>query len=164
VFHQGLEALGRLLGAQTSRPDGQGDPDILWKLADRVWISFEAKTEKHKNGTGISKKDVLEARGHVDWVRFFKTQGNQSIDILAVIVAPSSKVHAVAEPFKQSLYFIALGDVLDWANRSRSSLTQLRTKYAGQDFAAGRESFTHDLRRFKLDAATTLATIKATRL
>jgi len=164
AFHQGLEALGRLLGAQASRPDGQGDPDVIWKLTDQVWISFEAKTEKLKDGAGISKKDVLEARGHVDWVRFFKTQGKPGVDILAVIVAPSSKVHSAAEPFKGSLYFIALGDALEWANRNRSSLTQLRTKYAGQDFAAAREAFAHDLKRLRLDAAATLATIKETQL
>ena len=163
-FHEGLESLGRSIGAQATRPTEQGDPDVIWRLADRVWVCFEAKSEKLKDGAGLSKKDVLEAKGHVNWVRFFETQGKASVDIMAVIVAPTSKVQSVAEPHKESLYFLDVQTALSWAKDVHTALTQLRTKYSGQEFAAAREQFARDLEHLGLDSGATLAKIKATPL
>jgi hypothetical protein len=164
AFHEGLESLGRLVGAQASRPTEQGDPDVIWRLADRVWICFEAKSEKLKEGAGLSKKDILEAKGHVNWVRFFETQGKTSAQIMAVIVAPTSKIQSVAEPHKESLYFLDVEAALAWAKDVYRALTQLRTKYSGEEFAGVREKFARDLEHGGLDAGTTLAKIRATPL
>jgi hypothetical protein len=163
-FHEGLQSLGRSVGAQASRPTEQGDPDVIWRLADRVWVCFEAKSEKLKDGSGLSKKDVLEAKGHVNWVRFFETQGKTSVEIMAVIVAPTSKIQSVAEPHKESLYFLDVETALAWAKDVHTALTQLRTKYSGQEFAAVRDEFARDLEHLSLDAGATLAKIKASPL
>jgi hypothetical protein len=160
-YHQGLEALGRLLGAAASRPTDQGDPDVIWKLGDHVWVCLEAKSEKAPEGTGISKSDVLEAKGHVDWVRFWKAKDKPDVEIVACMVAPSSKLHRVAQPHAESLFYLNTDTVLDWGKRTQRGLLELRTKYAGHDFASARAAFISDLERLSLDVGATLDQVRA---
>jgi hypothetical protein len=161
TFHAGLEALGRLLGAQASRPSNQGEPDVIWQLGDHVWICFEAKTEKLSGGAGLSKKDVLQAKGHVDWARFFATQGARRAEIFPVIVAPTAKIDPIAEPHKESLYFLSVLDISEWAKKVHKGLIEVRTKYSGQDFAAARTKFARDLEQLGLDSGATLSLVRS---
>jgi hypothetical protein len=163
-FHRGVESLGTLLGAVSSRPNKQGDPDVIWRLGERTWVCFEAKSEKIQGGTGISKADVLEAKGHVDWVRFFETQGKADVDILAALVAPEQKVNPFALPFKGSVYYLSTTELAQWATRAMLALLELRAHYCGQEFSSARPRFDADLQRVGLDAETTIASIRKTPL
>lgn len=164
IFHRGLESLGRLVGALATRSTEQGDPDVIWRLGDKVWVCFEAKTEKLAHGLGISKKDVLEAKGHVNWVRFFEAQGKRDVEIMATIIAPTPKTHRVAEAHKDSLYFLGTTGLLEWGKKVNRGLTELRTKYVGQEFGAARLAFARDLERLGLSYGTTVNTIRKTPL
>lgn len=162
AFHQGLVALGKLLGAQADAPGQQGDPDVIWRLGDSTWVCFEAKSEKLEHGHGISKKDLLQAKGHVEWVKFFETQGKKNVQVLATLVAPIDKLQPAAEPHCENVYFLGTKTIGIWAERVRTSLLELRAKFSGYDFAAAREVFTKDLSRLALDIQSTLATVKST--
>ncbi|HUW38201.1 MAG TPA: DEAD/DEAH box helicase [Rhodocyclaceae bacterium] len=164
AFHQGLVALGKLLGAQANAPGQQGDPDVIWRFGDSTWVCFEAKSEKLENGQGIAKKDLLQAKGHVEWVKFFESQGKRNVQIIAVIIAPIDKVQPSAEPHCEEVYFLGTQAIADWASRVRAALLELRAKFAGQDFAAARVEFVQDTMRLSLALQATLALIKSSRM
>lgn len=67
-FHLGLRLLGEMLGFTSDPPAGNGTPDGLWSLADRLHIAHEAKTEQSP-GDAVSIGDVRQAAGHEKWVR-----------------------------------------------------------------------------------------------
>lgn len=154
-FHEGIEALGKLLGASSSRPTGDGEPDVIWKFNGRLWICFEAKANKRQGGQGIAKRDMLEARGHVDWVRYSETSNSSEVEIIACIVAPDKKIHPIASPYRGSLSFISNDEMASWAADAIASAMELRTKYAGHDYASECQQFSLDAERAKLDLAST---------
>jgi hypothetical protein len=163
-FHEGLVMLGKLLGAIAERPSGQGDPDVIWKFTDLVWICFEAKSEKLVGGAGLNKKDLLQASGHIEWINFFKSQGKGNLDVTAVVVAAEKKILAVAEPHKGSLYFLSITDALTWTKGVQKGLFALRTRFSGHDFGSVQQSFVTELRNVHCDFGSTLARIKNTLL
>jgi hypothetical protein len=48
-FEEGLRELGALLGFEAVRPDGQADPDGVWRDGEMTWLIFEAKTKEQAN-------------------------------------------------------------------------------------------------------------------
>lgn len=164
AFHRGLVALGQLLGAQANAPGQQGDPDVIWRLGDATWVCFEAKSEKLESGRGIAKKDLLQAKGHVEWVKFFETQGKKNIRIIAVIAAPVDKVHPSAEPHCENVYFLGTQGIADWARNVRTALLEVRAKFAGRDFAAAKDEFGQDIVRLSLDLHATVAHVTSIRV
>lgn len=164
LFHQGLVSLGSLLGAVPSAPDQQGDPDVIWRFGDSVWVCFEAKSGKLEFGQGLSKKDVLQAKGHVNWILFFEAQGKRNVQVIATVIAPTSKVDRAAMPHKESLFLVGTVEILEFAKRAHKALLELRTKYAVQEFSSARASFVRDLSRLEIDFGATLSFIRKTRL
>jgi len=164
AFHQGLVALGRLLGAGSNAPSQQGDPDVIWRFGDSTWICFEAKSEKLQYGSGIAKKELLQAKGHVEWVKFFETQGRKNVQIIAIITAPTNKLQTSAEPHSEDIYFLGTQKIAEWVNQVSTGILELRAKFAGQDFAAARVELLQDTRRLSLDLSSTLAFLKSTRM
>jgi hypothetical protein len=164
AFHNGLVRLGRLLGATSSAPTQQGDPDVIRRFTDQMWVCFEAKSEKLSGGSGLAKRDLLEARGHVHWVNFFKSQGKGDVGVTAVVVAQERKVHPVAEPHKESLFFVGTAEALEWGKASYRALLELRTKFAGQEFASASSRFAEELNRLAVDLSSTLARLTASPL
>lgn len=164
AFHRGLVGLGQLLGAQANAPGQQGDPDVIWRLGDATWVCFEAKSEKLESGRGIAKKDLLQAKGHVEWVKFFETQGKKNIRIIAVMVAPVDKVQPSAEPHCDDVYFLGTQDIAEWARNVRTALLEVRAKFAGRDFAAAKDEFGQDIVRLSLDLHATVAHITSIRV
>lgn len=164
AFHRGLAQLGRLLGAHSIVPNQQGDPDVVWRFADHIWICFEAKTEKKQDGQGLSKKDLLEARGHVDWVRFFETQGKRNVQILATIISPTDKLQRIALPHRGSLFLLKTHSVVKWGKVAHEGMLRLRSKFVGQEFSACRAAFATEVSRLGLDLGATISEVKGTPL
>ncbi len=90
AFHQGLEFLGKLLGFDTNRPSGKGDPDCIWYLSNHCYVVFEAKSEQNPNWV-IGKGDIQEAVGRVQWVMNKYLLGSDD-KVYALILSPSNKV------------------------------------------------------------------------
>jgi hypothetical protein len=164
TFHRGLAQLGRLLGAQCTTASQQGDPDVIWRFADQVWVCIEAKAAKVEGGQGLSKRDLLEARGHVDWVKFFEAQGKRNVRIIAALVSSTDKVQAVARPHRDTLYLLKTDQVAQWGKSAQVAMLELRAKYVGQEFAAARKSFAQDLSKLNVDFGSTISVIKETPL
>ena len=66
-FEAALDALGRLLGAETLPPSGQeGRPDSVWMFDDYWWVAIEAKSEALPEKE-VPLEDVRQACGHLSY-------------------------------------------------------------------------------------------------
>jgi hypothetical protein len=153
-FHQGLEILGKCLGAITFRPTAKGAPDVIWELAGNLCICFEAKTEKGFDGV-LFKKDFEEARLHPDWVKFHKEM--EQHEFVVVIVSQTSTIDKIAEPFVNTVYFLSMKDIQAQAQHIATTLRRIRTKYAGRDYAESEKEFAAEIYTSKLDYSSVKA-------
>jgi hypothetical protein len=88
-----LSELGRLLGAEASKPDGQGRCDSTWCWAGRVWIAVEAKSEQNPERE-IALRDVRQANTQLDQLAEDRGVG---IPTLSAVVIASPRTQVVAE-------------------------------------------------------------------
>jgi hypothetical protein len=149
-YHEGLDLLGQCFGAATTRKSEQGAPDVVWSFANDLHVAFEAKTEKKASGE-LAKKDVTEAKGHVDWVHDRLCQDPEKADIHVVVVAPTPALHQVALPFAGGLFYLAPDSILKLAERIVESIRKLRVKFSGREFAEAAVEFSAALRNMGLD-------------
>lgn len=65
TYEGGLTALGSFLGAEASKPKGQGrcDSACVWDTV--IWMTVEAKTEQHSDGL-LPLKDIRQANTQLD--------------------------------------------------------------------------------------------------
>lgn len=63
-YEPALSDLGLLLGAEASKPKGDGRADSTWSWGDHLWITLEAKSE-HKPSGQIGLDDVRQANKHL---------------------------------------------------------------------------------------------------
>lgn len=66
-YEEALTTLGRFLGAEASRPRGEGRSDSAWLWNSAVWVTIEAKSEEHPDGT-LPLADIRQANtqlGHL---------------------------------------------------------------------------------------------------
>jgi len=131
-FHQGLETLGQCFGANTSRRTDQGAPDCVWSFSNDVHIAFEAKTEKKDSGEP-SKKDLQEAKGHVDWTKDQLATDRDRAEIKVVVVAPEPRLHEVARPFAAGLRYASPENILDVGRGAAEAVRKLRVTYSGKE-------------------------------
>jgi hypothetical protein len=162
-FHQGLEALGKSVGALTTRVTEQGAPDVVWSFPSDLHFVFEAKTEK-KDGGQFSKKDLQEAKGHPDWVRANLCEGRPEATIEPVIIGADAAVHSAGLPFTGGLYHLSPDEILKWAQGVVEAVTELRLKFSGKEFAASATAFSTTVRNKKIDLESIAAFITSTPL
>ncbi len=151
AFHMGLEKLGRCLGLDPIRSTEDGAPDVIWSRDPRIYVAFEAKTEKDSEHA-LSKNDLREAKGHADWISAKLCGGAQDVDTSIVVVSPTSKLHFAAEPHAESVFYLSPETVLDLMAQVIDSLREIRIKFAGRDFAAARNELAVEVNNAELDA------------
>lgn len=142
-FHIGLERLGQCLGAEVIRSTADGAPDVVWIFHDRCY-TFEAKA-----GTHLSKRYVLQAKGHPDWLRAERPElGDVSIQPL--IVSAGSEVDELAKPHIGGINFVSTADILNYGQDVGAELNKLRTQFVGNDFGAARDQWKAEIQQAKL--------------
>jgi hypothetical protein len=160
AYHEGLEALGRCLGAQPTRVTEAGAPDVVWSFANDVHVAFEAKTEK-KPESSLSKKDLQETKGHRDWVCERLCDGRTTAMIETVAVSESAKVHQVGLPFAGDVFHLTPTDMAAFAARVVAVLRDVRIKFSGGEFAAAAPTMSAILRNNGLDVAAVVNAVTA---
>ncbi|MBY0483103.1 DEAD/DEAH box helicase [Nitrosomonas sp.] len=143
-FHIGLEHLGQCLGAEVIRSTAGGAPDIVWIFHRRCY-TFEAKA-----GNQLSKKYVLQAKGHPDWVRA-QHQELSDIPIQPLIVSTGNEIDEVVRPFVNGLNFISTSDIAEFGQNVAIGLQKLRTQFTGKEYGAVHEQLKTEIRLMKLD-------------
>ncbi|QXT64215.1 helicase C-terminal domain-containing protein [Tessaracoccus palaemonis] len=63
-YERGLVTLGKLLGAQSHKPEQEARADALWRWSDEMWVAWEAKSEA-KDENDISAEDIRQANTHL---------------------------------------------------------------------------------------------------
>lgn len=148
AYHQGLETLGQCVGAQTTRSTEPGAPDVVWSFFEITYLAFEAKTEKQ--GTELSKKEVLNAKGHIDWVRT-NLSDNTDVQIETIIVAPTRSVDQWALPFTEGVFYCEPAEILKLAERVAAGIRKLRVKFAGREYPDAAIKFSAEMRSLGID-------------
>lgn len=149
-YAEGLELLGKCFGAKPTRITEQGAPDVVWSFLTDFHVGFEAKTEK-KDGAKLSKWDVQEAKGHIDWIKARLAQNSATADVLSLMISPTPVVDDVAMPFAQGLLYASPTQVLAVAKAVVERLPMIRVKFAGREFPEAAIEFSAELRSAGLD-------------
>lgn len=155
-YHQGLETLGKCFGAKTTRTTEPGAPDVVWSFPEALHVAFEAKTEKKE--TSLSKKEVQNAKGHIDWVKANLSE-EESTDVEAIVVAPSPSLDQWALPFAAGIFYIAPEELLELAARVAQGVRKLRIQFAGQEFPMVAMKFSAEMRSLGSDAESVKKTL-----
>lgn len=137
-FHIGLELLGQCVGADTIRTSEVGAPDVVWIFPGEFY-TFEAKSRKKTEGL-LSKKNILQAKGHPDWVHS-KRPEVIGCENRPFMVSPSAGLYEDAKPHIFGLYYISPIALQEYAKEVAKIITSLRSEFAGKDYAEIRDLF-----------------------
>lgn len=146
-FHIGLERLGQCLGAEAIRSTMDGAPDVVWVFQDRCY-TFEAKA-----GNSLSKKYVLQAKGHVDWILAQRPEMSET-PIQPLMCSSDKEVDELAKPHINGLNFVSALDIAQYAQSVATGLQELRTSLAGKDFGSIKDELKARVNQVGLDIAT----------
>ena len=122
---EAVRCLGRYLGLSAKRPDNDVDtgPDVLWWMPDKVAWSLELKTEKAAGGR-YSKRNVMQAVDHVQWVR-----DNEDVsEVIPFIVGPVLPADERANP-PAVLRVMELAELVELRNRVRAAIESVLASY-----------------------------------
>jgi hypothetical protein len=130
-YHEGLDYLGVILGAETIRSTEQGAPDVVWCFHDLA-IAIEAKTERDDpKAAKLSKRDVQEANGHREWVAQQRPEFAED-DVIALVVSPNLEVHGSAVPHLKSLHGLRTEAVARIFETQRNILRGVQSERPGK--------------------------------
>ncbi|OLL70450.1 hypothetical protein Ae168Ps1_6197c [Pseudonocardia sp. Ae168_Ps1] len=100
-FERGLTILGALLGAESSKPTGDGRTDSAWIWPQRWWLALEAKSEQ-KQDTLISQTTVRQVNDQLKTIALDRgepTPENSAVLIVSPRPLADITAAATAEPF-----------------------------------------------------------------
>ena len=137
-FHMGIEALGSLLGAETTRPQDRGAPDVIWIYAGQCFV-FEAKSDKSSTSS-LNKKEIQQANGHRQWLKSERPDLTD-IPMQPIIVSPVRRFTDEAKPHIGSLAYISTDDLAAFAESAAAGAKAIRAEFAGKEYAEAAESF-----------------------
>jgi len=143
-FHIGLERLGQSLGAEVIRSTVDGAPDVVWIFYNRCY-TFEAKA-----GTLLSKKYVLQAKGHVEWLRAERPDIS-ILPTVPLIVSADKVVDEFAKPHIKGLKYVSITEIQKYGADVAKEISKIRTQFAGKDYGAAHEKLKVALRLAKMD-------------
>ncbi|MGH3712034.1 MAG: DEAD/DEAH box helicase [Micromonosporaceae bacterium] len=123
-YEQALVTLGKLLGAESSKPSGKGRADAVW-VWPSLWITIEAKSEQMTSGT-LSMDYVRQANTHLDSLRA-DLDGEPPAGSASVVVSPRTIVDPDAVPIAtQHLHLVHPSVVLGIASGAVSAWKHIR--------------------------------------
>jgi ferritin-like metal-binding protein YciE len=125
-FDPSLSDLGKMLGFESSRPDGTGTPDCFWRIFTNYVLLFECKSSEESDNA-ISIRTCRQAQGHNKWCstqQFF----TQNAKIITIIVSPRRILDKNAIPHASELYYCHLDDIRALYNQALSMLRGVRSR------------------------------------
>lgn len=90
-YERGLTILGSYLGAEASKPKGQGRCDSAWVWGATMWMTLEAKSEEKSNGL-LPLKDVRQANTQLDQLAADRGMDHPPAGSPAIIVSDKLSV------------------------------------------------------------------------
>ncbi len=130
-FEEGLRGLGLLLGFDAVRPDGNADPDGVWRDENATWIILEAKTEEQA-AAPLSVETVRQAESHHRWVA--QNLGwPEPQETLTVIVSPRQTIDPDAAKLAVEQTLVTPEVIRDIAKRCIAAHNEVRARARGLD-------------------------------
>ncbi|MER6532125.1 hypothetical protein, partial [Streptomyces sp. NPDC001508] len=86
VYEGGLTTLGSFLGAEASKPKGQGRCDSAWVWSTAIWMTVEAKSEQHSDGL-LPLHDIRQANTQLDQLAADRSMDHPPAGSPAIIVS-----------------------------------------------------------------------------
>jgi len=130
-YELGLTILGSFLGAEASKPKGQGRCDSAWVWGTATWMTIEAKSEEHDDGL-LPLKDVRQANTQLDQLAADRGMEHPPAGSPAIVLSDKLSVdpqHApVANP---NVYLASTGVVMELARDAAVVWADLLTTAVG---------------------------------
>jgi hypothetical protein len=123
-FHQGLEWLGKLLGATGKQWESSGTPDGAWQFGAWFATVFEAKTEEFKDGP-ISLKTVRQARTHEHTAKHDHSIP-QTVSTSTVIISPRATIAKDALPHVGEMYLVSHDAIIQLFDKAALAFEEVR--------------------------------------
>ena len=158
-FEYGLTYLGELLGFKSKKPLGEGVPDSIWKLSDKVLFLFEAKSEESEEG-GISKRSCLQAKGHYDWAQTKFPEYKYFQEKLSIIISHRNQMAKSALPFIDNLYFMHINRVREIFDEISGIINRIRSHSINSEEDKVRIKIYNELKKKNLDPFNILQELK----
>ncbi|MFE3444952.1 DEAD/DEAH box helicase [Nocardia sp. NPDC059180] len=111
VYERGLTTLGSFLGAEASKPKGQGRCDSAWVWGTALWMTIEAKSEEHDDGL-LPLKDVRQANTQLDQLAADQGMDHPPADSPAIIVSDRLTVDPRHAPAANPNLYLTSTDVI----------------------------------------------------
>jgi len=124
-FHQGLEFLGKAVGATTHQWNGDGKPDGFWNIAFWRAYVFEAKTDEVADAP-ISLASVRQALTHAKCVRDDRLLPTHT-SLHTVVISPRSTIDVEARKHAANLLYCSHAQIVALFDQAVAALTELRT-------------------------------------
>jgi hypothetical protein len=123
-FHQGLEWLGKMLGANSKQWKASGAPDGCWQFGNWFAGVFEAKTEEFTAGH-ISLKTVRQAATHARTAKQDNTIPHSTATQTAII-SPRASIAKDAVIHAAEMYYLSHEGVIQLFDRAAAAFEELR--------------------------------------
>ncbi len=161
-FEQGLEMLGRLLGAQAKRFTEDGAPDGFWLFGDWHAFVFEAKTDENEQG-GISLKTVRQAATHEQAVRSKKLLPDY-VACSTIIISPRKAIDKLAVPSAGSMFYVSHIEMISLFDAASKAFEEVRAASGGNTDEVLRERFLQHYKHRKLSMQDVAGLLQKKRL
>jgi hypothetical protein len=162
AFEQGLEMLGRLLGADVKRFTQKGEPDGFWRFGDWHAFVFEAKTDEGKQG-GISLSTIRQAATHEQAVRSQKLLPDYT-PCSTVIISPRTTIDPLALPHAGKMLYVSHGDIISLFDAASKAFEEVRAASVGNTDEVLRERFLQHYKHRKLSMQAIVQLLQKKRL
>lgn len=130
-YERGLTTLGSFLGAEASKPKGQGRCDSAWVWGTAMWMTIEAKSEEHDDGL-LPLKDVRQANTQLDQLAADRGMDHPPAGSPAIIVSDKLSVDPQhAQAANPNVYLASTGVVKEIASDAAVVWADLLTTAVG---------------------------------
>ncbi|MEU9658755.1 DEAD/DEAH box helicase [Streptomyces chartreusis] len=112
AYEGGLTALGSFLGAEASKPKGQGRCDSAWEWGTAIWMTIEAKSEQHSDGM-LPLHDIRQANTQLDQLAGDRSMDHPPAGSPAIIVSDRLTVDPEHAPAANTNVYLASTEVVE---------------------------------------------------
>jgi hypothetical protein len=111
AYERGLTTLGSFLGAEASKPKGQGRSDSAWVWGTAMWMTVEANSEEHDDGL-LPLKDVRQANTQLDQLAADRGMDHPPAGSPAIIVSDRLTVDPQHAPAANANVYLTSTEVV----------------------------------------------------
>jgi len=125
LFDLALTLMGKLLGWNAYKPEGQGKPDSVWVQSDKLTLAFESKSDE-KAVNAISIRTVRQALTHEIKVNEDDVLASDGKTI-TIVVSPRSKIDEDAVAMAADLRYMPIETLRELGSTVRAALRGIRS-------------------------------------